>query len=39
LTELMALRSFWQRRVNKERAMSAKSNGRTNPRALLVSFG
>lgn len=39
LTELMALRSFWQRRVNKERATSAKSNGRTNPRALLVSFG
>jgi hypothetical protein len=38
LTELMSLRSFWQRRVNKERANSAKTNGRPSSRALLVSF-
>ena len=38
LTELMALRNFWQQRVNKERANSAIANGRTNPRRLLVRF-
>ncbi|MET3134621.1 hypothetical protein AAKU55_004921 [Oxalobacteraceae bacterium GrIS 1.11] len=38
LTELMALRDFWQRRVNKERAQSAIANGRGNPRRLLVRF-
>jgi hypothetical protein len=35
LAELMALRDFWQRKVNNERA---KATGRRNPRALLVRF-
>jgi len=36
--QLMALRDFWQKRVNNERARSAVANGRTNPRKLLVRF-
>lgn len=37
--QLMVLRDFWQKRVNKERAQAAVANGRTNPRRLLVRFG
>jgi len=35
LTELMALRDMWQRKVNNERA---RKSGRRNPRAVLVRF-
>lgn len=38
LTELMALRSFWQTRVHRERAAAAIANGGVNPRKLLVRF-
>ncbi|MDY7537671.1 hypothetical protein QN372_00780 [Undibacterium sp. RTI2.1] len=38
LTELMALRDFWQRRVNAENAKQSIVNGHGNPRRLLVRF-
>lgn len=38
LLDLMQLRDFWQKRVNKERAAAAVANGHGNPRRLLVRF-
>jgi hypothetical protein len=38
LTELMALRDFWQRKLNREVAKAAAKTGRRNPRAILVRF-
>jgi hypothetical protein len=38
LIDLMALRQFWQQRVNSERARQVIANGGQNPRRLLVRF-
>lgn len=38
LSDLMAVRDFWQRRVNKEEEWQAIRDGRSNPRKLLVRF-
>ena len=38
LQDLMALHSFWQRRVNNEVARESIRNGRGNPRNLRVRF-
>lgn len=36
IADIMALRNFWQIRVNAERAKAAVANGKGNPRRLLV---
>jgi hypothetical protein len=38
LADIMALRTFWQKRVNAETARQSLANGRGNPRRLLASF-
>lgn len=38
LSELMALRDMWQRKVNAEMTRDAIKNGRGNPRSLRVRF-
>lgn len=38
LSDLMTVRDFWQRKVNKEEEWQAIRDGRSNPRKLLVRF-